>query len=170
MNVVVRPARPEDRARINEVNLLAFGQEAEAALVAGLRDGGYVRVELVAEVGGDVVGHILFSAVKIVTEGCGAAEALALAPMAVHPEHQRRGIGSRLVEAGLATCRELGHRIVVVVGHPAFYPRFGFSQGLAKGLEPFSGAAWMAIELVPGAMDGVEGTVEYPEPFRAVGA
>jgi putative acetyltransferase len=170
MNVIVRQASPVDGGRIAEVNRLAFGQVAEAALVAGLRDGGFVRVELVAEVDGEVVGHILFGAPRIMTEDGGFVQALSLAPMAVRPDHQRCGIGSRLVEAGLATCREFGHRIIVVLGHPEFYPRFGFSQRLAEGLGPFSGAAWMAIELVPGAMEGVRGTVEYPEPFRAVGA
>ena len=90
----------------------------------------------------------------------------ALAPMAVVPELQRRGIGSALVREGLRTCVERGHRIVVVVGHPDFYPRFGFSAGLAGRLKsPFSGPACMALELVPDAMESVEGEVVYPPPF-----
>ncbi|MGE3818909.1 MAG: GNAT family N-acetyltransferase, partial [Isosphaeraceae bacterium] len=81
-----------------------------------------------------------------------------------------QGSGSRLVEDGLQECRRLGHRIVVVLGHPEFYPRFGFSATLAQRLEsPFgSGDAWMARELAPGALAGVEGRVEYPPPFQAI--
>ncbi len=91
--------------------------------------------------------------------------------MAVLPDHQRRGVGSRLVADGLLACRQAGHRIVLVLGHPEFYPRFGFSADLAQTLEsPFgSGAAWMALELVPGAMAGVQGRVEYPPPFGQFG-
>ena len=167
MSPVIRPETPADHAAIREVNRLAFGGDDEARLVDALRDGGYVRVSLVAEEGGRVVGHILFSDLPIVTAG-GTVEALALAPMAVIPSHQRRGIGSMLVREGLRACREAGHRIVVVLGHPEFYPRFGFSAKLAERLRsPFSGPAFMAVELVPGALEGVEGEVRYPPPFGA---
>jgi putative acetyltransferase len=117
-------------------------------------------------VGGRVVGHILFSRVSIVTDS-GTVDALSLAPMAVMPGDQRQGIGTRLVESGLDACRELGHRIVIVLGHPEFYRRFGFSADLARNLEsPFGGGeAWMALELVPGALAGISGRVEYPAPF-----
>ena len=124
-------------------------------------------MSLVAEVDGRVVGHILFSDLPIVTPGA-TVEALALAPMAVVPAHQRRGIGSMLVREGLRACREAGHRIVVVLGHPEFYPRFGFSAKTAERLKsPYSGPAFMAMELVPGALEGVEGEVRYPPPFGA---
>jgi putative acetyltransferase len=86
--------------------------------------------------------------------------------MAVLPERQRQGIGSLLVQQGLRSCAEAGHRIVVVLGHPGFYPRFGFSSRLAERLKaPFSGPAFMALELVRGALDGVGGEVRYPAPF-----
>jgi putative acetyltransferase len=87
--------------------------------------------------------------------------------VAVLPARQREGIGSRLIEEGLRRCRELGHKIVIVVGHPEYYPRFGFSMALAEALaSPFSGnPAWMALELVPGALQGVAGSVKYPPPF-----
>jgi putative acetyltransferase len=165
MNPVVRAERPEDRPAIWQVNRLAFGQDDEARLVDELRDEGYARVSLVADQDGDVVGHILFSQLPIVTKD-GTVEALALAPMAVVPSHQRRRIGSSLVTEGLRACREAGHRIVVVLGHPGFYPRFGFSPKLAERLKsPYSGKAFMALELVPSALDGVEGEVNYPPPF-----
>jgi putative acetyltransferase len=168
MNHLIRPEATADHDAIGHVNSLAFGQDAEARLVDALRDGGYVRASLVAEQGGQVVGHILFSDLPIVTEA-GAVPALALAPMAVLPEFQKQGIRSTLVRRGLEECRQQGHKIVVVVGHPNFYPRFGFSSKLASALaSPFGGGdSWMALELVPGALAGVAGRVEYPPPFEA---
>jgi putative acetyltransferase len=165
MPFAIRPEATDDHAAIREVNRLAFGQEDEARLVDDLRDGGYVRVSLVAEEAGRIVGHILFSDLPIETPR-GIVGALALAPMAVLPDRQRRGVGSALVREGLRACTERGQQIVVVVGHPDFYPRFGASARLAERLAaPFSGPAFMAWELVPGALEGVEGEVRYPPPF-----
>jgi putative acetyltransferase len=167
MKPLIRPETSADYEAIGHVNRLAFGQDAEAWLVDALRDGGYLRVSLVAEQAGQVVGHILFSDLPIVTE-VGTVPALSLAPMAVLPEFQNRGIGSALVRRGLELCREQGHGIVVVVGHPHFYQRFGFSSKLAVQLDsPYSGReSFMAVELVPGALDGVAGQVQYPSPFQ----
>jgi len=108
--------------------------------------------------------------VAIVTK-VGTVDTLSLAPMAVLPSHQRQGIGSRLVEAGLQACRESGHKVVLVLGHPDFYRRFGFSAELAQRLEsPFGGGeAWMALELVPEALEGIEGRVQFSPPFSALG-
>jgi putative acetyltransferase len=162
---VIRPETPDDRAAVWQVNRLAFGSEGEPRLVDELRAAGYARASLLADEGGQVVGHILFSQLPIVTKR-GIIAALALAPMAVLPSHQRRGIGSSLVTSGLQACREAGHRIVIVLGHPQFYPRFGFSAKLAERLEaPFSGESFMALELVPSALDEVVGEVQYPPPF-----
>lgn len=159
------PESPADVEAIRQVNRLAFGQDEEARLVDALRDGGFVQVSLVAEREGQVVGHILFSDLPIITDS-GTVAALALAPMAVLPDFQRKGIGSELVRRGLDACGKQGHRIVIVLGHPEFYRRFGFSSDLARPLQsPFSGASWMARELAPGALDGVAGHVEYPPPF-----
>jgi putative acetyltransferase len=166
MNPLIRPEATADHDAIRHVNRLAFGKDAEARLVDALRDGGYVRASIVAEKDGQVVGHILFSDLPIITEA-GTVPALALAPMAVLPGFQRQGIGSALVRWGLDECRRQGHRIVVVVGHPHFYPKFGFSSKLASALaSPFGGGdSWMALELVPGALDHVSGKVAYPPPF-----
>jgi putative acetyltransferase len=166
--VHVRPEVAADHEAIRHVNRLAFDQDEEGRLVDALREGGWLRVSLVAERAGRVVGHILFSDLPILT-GDGTVPALALAPLAVLPEFQRQGIGSALVRRGLDECRQQGHKIVVVLGHPGFYPRFGFSAKLAAQLgSPFSGKdAFMAVELVPGALGGVAGRVQYPPPFGA---
>jgi putative acetyltransferase len=168
VTLIIRPESTADQEAIRHVNRLAFGQDEEARLVNALREGGFVRVSLVAEKAGHVVGHILFSDLPIIT-GAGTVPALALAPMAVLPELQRQGIGSALVQRGLEACRQQGHRVVVVLGHAHFYPRFGFSPKLAAHLEsPFSGSdSFMAVELVPGALAGVAGRVQYPPPFGA---
>lgn len=169
MNLVIREESPRDFHAIAEVHRRAFGQEAEAALVDGLRAGGWSRVSLVAEVEDRIVGHVLFSGITIRTETA-AIEALSLAPLAVLPAWQRRGIGSRLIADGLRRCREAGHRAVLVLGHPDFYPRFGFSAERAEPLSsPFGGgAAWMALELTPGALAGTTGRIEWPAPFLAL--
>ena len=165
MPLVIRPETPNDQDAIRHVNRLAFGQDEEAVLVDALRAGGFVRLSLVAENEGQVVGHILFSELPIITER-GVVPSLALAPLAVLPDFQRLGIGSELVRRGLDFCRRHGHRIVIVLGHPEYYHRFGFSAESARSLlSPFAGEAWMAMELVPGSLNGVSGRVEYPPPF-----
>ncbi len=165
MTPTIRRETQADFGAIGQVNRQAFGGDAEAELVDALRAEGYARLSLVARLDGRTVGHILFSDLPIVTPG-GTVPALALAPMAVLVAHQRAGIGSALVRRGLDLCRDEGHRIVVVLGHPTYYPRFGFSAELAKPLEsPYSGPAFMALELVAGALAGVGGKVEYPPPF-----
>ena len=167
MEVEIRPETREDRDAIRRVNQVAFGSDVEPNLVDALRDGGFAALSLVAELDREIVGHIVYSPVSILTKA-GTVDALSLAPMAVVSSHQRRGIGSRLVEEGLEACRKRGQRIVVVLGHPHFYPRFGFSSKLATLLEsPFGGGeAWMALELVPGSLSGIEGRVEYSPPFN----
>ena len=165
--IEIRPERPDDVAAIREVNRLAFAQEDEADLVDALRAGGFAVASLVAEDAGRIVGHIFFSRLPIEAAGR-VIEAAALAPMAVLPDRQCEGIGSALVRAGLAVCREAGIAAVVVLGHPDYYPRFGFSSHAARGLRsPFPGAgpAFMALELVAGALDAHDATVRYAPPF-----
>ena len=167
--LTIRQEAPQDREAIRLTNHLAFAGEDEAALVGRLRDSGAAALSLVAVVDGNVVGHILFSNLVIETAH-GAVGALSLAPMAVKPEFQRQRIGSALVRRGLEQCQEQGHSIVVVLGHPKYYPRFGFSTKLAENLHgPYSGEAWMALELREGALNGVCGTVRYPEAFAGLG-
>jgi putative acetyltransferase len=168
MQPTIREESTADFAAISHVNRLAFGGDDEARLVDRLRAEGFARISLVAEHDTHVVGHLLFSDLAIVTAS-GSLDALALAPMAVLPDYQSRGIGSALVRRGLELCRSRGHAIVIVLGHRDYYPRFGFSPELAQPLEsPYAGASFMALELTPGALTGVAGRVEYPPPFSEV--
>jgi putative acetyltransferase len=168
MDLIVREELPGEHTAIREVHRLAFGGDDEGRLVDALREGGFARVSQVAVDDGQIVGHILFSELPIVTSR-GTVDALSLAPLAVIPNRQRQGIGSILTLQGLRTCADRGYRIVLVVGHPEFYARFGFSPQLAQRLNsPYSGAAFMALELVPEALTGVEGEVHYPPPFQVL--
>lgn len=162
----------KDYAAIYEINRLAFGQEDEGRLVNSIRQSASFIPELsiVAFKNGRAVGHVLFSTISIETAK-DTIPALALAPVAVLPEFQNQGIGSKLITYGLRECERLGHKIVVVVGHPTYYSRFGFSPAREKGLEaPFDvpDEAFMVLELVPGTLDGISGTVKYPPAFDAV--
>ena len=159
---------PDDIPAIREVNIEAFGGPLEAELVDVLRREGLVIASLVADDRGAVIGHILFSRLLIETD-TSKIPAAGLAPMAVTPEHQRRGVGGMLVRAGLDQCRALGEQIVLVVGHPAYYPRFGFSHASTRDLRsPYDSEAFMALELHPGALQGIIGEVRYPPAFAAV--
>jgi putative acetyltransferase len=171
----IRAEKAEDRAAIWEINRLAFGGEAEPNLVDKIRkSAGFIpQLSLVAVQQGRVVGHILFSPIEIRLDDRPdqPMQALALAPMAVHPDLQKQGIGSALVRHGLEICRDLGHNLVVVIGHPDYYTRFGFTSARARGLDapfPVPDEAFLAIELVPGSLPGVKGTVVYPPAFEEV--
>jgi putative acetyltransferase len=168
-NIVVRDERPLDREQIRQVNEAAFGRSDEADLIDRLRVDGAVLLSLVAEVDNQIIGHILFSRMTVETAK-GPIAAVALAPMAVLPDHQRRQVGSELVHRGLAQLREQGERIVIVLGHIHYYPRFGFSSGKARNLSsPFPPEAFMALELSAGALEGLHGAVRYPSAFKIGG-
>lgn len=159
---MIRQARNPDHAAITELNDLAFGRPDESALIARLRGDGDVLFELVSETGGRVDGHILFSRLWADRPEMFAA----LAPMAVHPRRQGVGLGSDLVRVGLATAREFGVRGVLVLGHPTYYPRFGFAaQTAAHVAAPYAGSpAFMALALEAGAFDAPLAVI-YPEAF-----
>jgi putative acetyltransferase len=166
----VRRERPEDRAAIRQVNTLAFGRPDEANLVGALRGSGKAVLSLVAVEDERIVGHILFSPVTIDT-GDRILPALGLAPMAVVPDRQRCGIGSRLVTAGLAECRNAGYHCVVVLGHPTHYPRFGFVPASRHGIRSefeVPDEAFMILAWGEGVLDGRGGLVRYQPEFRSV--
>ena len=163
--MIIRAERDGDHPAIRVVNEAAFGGREEADLVEVLREQRAVLLSLVAEIDRQVVGHVLFGRMWIDTV-TGSVPAVSLAPMAVLPAYQRQGVGSQLIRTGLDLVRGLGEQIVVVVGHPAYYPRFGFSSETAGGLEgPFSREALMALELTPGSLQAVRGRVRYPAAF-----
>jgi putative acetyltransferase len=155
---------------VRAVNERAFGQAAEADVVDALRGRAEPFVSLVGALDGRVVGHILFTPVSIVSDD-GTTQAMALGPMAVLPALQRQGIGSQLVRAGLEECRKIGQFVVFVLGHPTYYPRFGFEPAPPKGLTckwEVSDEVFMVIELVPGALVGLRGLVRYADAFKDV--
>ncbi|WP_342515151.1 N-acetyltransferase [Sporosarcina sp. FSL K6-1522] len=170
---VIRVEQPRDFAVIKEVNDLAFGQEGESELIANLRgsDAFIPELSLVAESDKrEIIGHILFSVIHIETT-VGAVQSLALAPMAVKPDFQHKGIGSLLIKEGLKRSQELGYASVVVLGHSDYYPKFGFTLASGKGIKaPFDvpDEAFMVMELQHGALDNAQGTVQYPEAFMGV--
>lgn len=168
--IAVRRELQGDVESIRAVNKQAFGQDDEAAIIEKLRNRGALMLSLVALRNGQLVGHIAFSTV-IIEADTSSFEAVALAPMAVLPSYQRQGIGSQLVRAGLKECCHLGHHIVVVLGHPTFYPRFGFVPARAKGINcefDVPEEAWMIAELRAGALAGRAGTVRFQSEFLGV--
>jgi len=166
MEMEIRSERPEDVASIHRVNELAFGTPAEADLVDALRKDADPFLSLVAVVDGEIVGHILFTPVSVE----GACRMAGLAPMAVLPEHQNRGLGSRLVDAGLAACARLGFGAVAVLGHPEYYPRFGFEPASRHGLRSeydVPDEVFMVKELEPEALSRCRGLIRYRPEFAS---
>lgn len=164
----IRPATPADEADIAMVIATAFGQEGEARLVNELRSCGALVLEQVAvDRDGRVVGHIAFSRVT----GAGAGHRLAiscLAPISVSPDRQRGGIGAVLIRAGIDALREAGEDLVLVLGPPAYYPRFGFDAELAKKVAgPYAGAAFQALALSEAAVSALPIEVTFATPFEA---
>jgi putative acetyltransferase len=168
MKLSIRPEGKEDYSVIREINRKAFDTDAEANLIDALRKSNVPIISLVAEYNDMVVGHILFSEVTI--DGhCPNIRMSGLAPMAVLPEYQRQGIGSQLVREGIKFCRDAGYSAVVVLGHPQFYPHFGFKpSAIFKITSEFDVPAdvFMAKELQKGAMLNCSGTVRYHDAFE----
>jgi putative acetyltransferase len=162
--VKIRPAAPDDYAAIRAVTKAAFDTSTgdEAGIIEGVRAEGRVLVELVAEADGEVVGHILFNRMRTDPPLAVAG----LGPLGVAPAHQSTGIGSALSRAGIDACRAAGMEAVVVLGHPPYYPRFGFSHAAAANIiSPFAAReAFMALELKPGAL-AEPLKVDYPKAF-----
>lgn len=166
--MLVRAEAQADHAVVHDINVAAFGGTAEARLIAMLREQARPVISLVAEEDATVTGHIMFTPVSL----RGFSEPImGLAPMAVAPSRQRRGIGSALVKAGLERCKESGAVAAVVLGHADFYPRFGFVPAARLGLKCEFDApadAFMAIELQEHGLRGASGTVAYHPVFSSV--
>jgi len=165
--LIIRQETPEDAAAIRHVNEEAFGQKEEAEIIEKLRSRGVLTISLVVVQDNEIVGHIAFSPVQVELKHSSFG-AIALAPMSVLPAYQRKGIGSQLVHAGLEECRRLGHEIIVVLGHPDYYPRFGFIPAKPKGIDcefQVPDEAWMVLELREGALAERRGTVKFQPEF-----
>lgn len=169
--ITVRQEMPQDAAVITRINLAAFPGPAEARLIEALRQNDKITYSLVALINGRLVGHILFSPMEIVSSTGETFQALGLGPVAVLPDVQQQGVGSALCQTGLALCREAGHKAVLVLGHPTYYPRFGFKPAASFEIScayDVPAEAFMALELQEGALDGVSGTAHYQPEFDGV--
>jgi putative acetyltransferase len=159
--VIVRAARPDDFAAIRACADAAFGQPAEGALTEALRDSRDAVVELVAENDARLVGYVLLSRLAA------PADCLALAPLAVAPDFQRRGIGAALVSCAIEAARAQGAAAIFLLGDPAYYSRFGFSVAAAAKFETdYPKPHMMALELAPGALGALSGAIRYPAAFN----
>ncbi len=168
-DIEIRAERETDLDGVRAVNISAFETPSEANLVDTLRKQATPVVSLVAEEGDTIVGHIMFSPVSL--SGHPELLIMGLAPMAVTPEHQRKGIGSALVRAGLEQCKQLGFVAVVVLGHPEYYPRFGFSPASRFGIDceyEVPAEVFMAMELQREALSEKAGRVKYHAAFGNV--
>lgn len=166
----VREEIPSDIEKIWEVNSEAFETEAEANLVTALKNSGCTYLSLVAETKTKVVGHILFTPVEL-TGNENKLKIMGLAPMAVSSKYQNKGIGSKLVRAGLEHCQSLGYDAVVVLGHPNYYPKFGFVPSVKYGIKSeyeVPDEAFMILELTPGSLKNHEGVIKYHDAFNSV--
>lgn len=166
----IRPEQPTDFTAIHHVVAQAFqqafGSTAEADLVDKLRANGKAIASLVAEEQAQIVGHILFTEVTL-----GDATIIGLAPVAVLPSHQKQGIGALLINAGIDACRNADYTAMVVLGHPDYYPRFGFVPASRFGIKSeydVSDDKFMALELQPGALANCAGVAKYQPEFSAV--
>jgi len=163
-SVYVRIAVPQDEDAVFAVEREAFGGTVEAELVAALIAGdAYIPdLSLVAEHDGSIVGHVLFTRAR-----AGAVDAVLLAPLAVAPDWQGRGVGSALAREGLRRAAEMGFGLALVLGHPGYYPRFGFEPAEPFGIMPpypvEPSEAWMVVELTPGTLEKAAGTVRVAE-------
>lgn len=167
-NIEIRQEEKKDFEQIYTVNKLAFNQETESKLVDKIRksENFISKLSLVAIFNEKIIGHILFSKIKIAGEHI--FETLALAPMAVTPEFQKQGVGKMLIITGLKKAKELGFDSVIVLGYPEYYSKFGFERASKWNIKcPFEvpDEAFMAIELIEKSLLNKAGTVIYPKEF-----
>jgi putative acetyltransferase len=166
--IIIKEENPKDKDKIYEINKSAFGTETEAKIVDALREAGELILSLVVQIDDILIGHIAFGEVKI-DSGKQSYRAIRLGPMAVLPEHQRKGYGTKLVEQGSKILSGRGHEIVVVLGHPDYYPKFGFVPSQRYGIQceyECPPEAFMIKELKQNALKGIQGTVFYSSIFN----
>jgi putative acetyltransferase len=165
--IEIREERPDDVTAVRDLNRRAFGQDQEGNIVDALRANGAALVSLVATLNDQVVGHIMYSPVFV----GGNIQGAALGPMAVLPEHQRQGIGSKLVEAGNQKLKDAGCPFIIVVGHADYYPRFGFRPAREHGIKcewDIPDDVFMLLVLDEVKMKDVSGVTKYRHEFSSV--
>lgn len=165
----IRLEEREDMSAVYEVNISAFETPAEAKLVNKLRKEVKPIISLVAEENEEIVGHILFTPVRL--SGDPELKIMGLGPMAVIPAYHGKGIGSALVRAGLAKCKESGYGAVAVLGHTWFYPRFGFKPSVLYDIRPeydVPEEVFMILELEPDYLMDASGSIQYHPLFNTV--
>ncbi len=165
--IEIREERPDDVAAVRELNRRAFGQDQESNIVDALRANGAALLSLVATLNDRVVGHIMYSPVSV----GGNVKGAALGPMAVIPERQRQGIGSKLIEAGNQNLKNADCPFIIVVGHANYYPRFGFRPASEHGIKcewDVPDDVFMLLVLDQVKMEGVSGLAKYRDEFSSV--
>jgi putative acetyltransferase len=168
---LIREEASEDLGAIRTLNAAVFMTDAEARLVDALREHGRLSLSLVAVEDEVVVGHIAFSPITITRPDASVLPGIGLGPMAVMRSRQRYGIGTRLVRAGLERLRVAGHPLCVVLGHPGYYPRFGFERASRFGIRWERKAPdghFFVLEFTPGALSDASGVVRYSPEFAIV--
>ena len=174
-NITIRKEIPKDHNWVIELTAKAFetmpfSEGDEDKLVARLRNApGFIpELSLIAELDGLIVGHILFTPL-VIDNGQQQFESLVLGPVSVLPEFQKQGIGGKLIRAGHQKAVELGFRSVILIGHPEYYPRFGYKPASTWGIKTHyelpSDDVFMAVELTDGALKNVSGMVIFPPEF-----
>jgi putative acetyltransferase len=169
--MIIRKENIDDFEDVYRLNYLAFGnREDESKLVERIRKSEEFIPELsiVAEVDNEIIGHLLLSKATVVDYER-IFDVIVLAPIAIHPNHQKRGIGSKLIEEGIRQCRHLGFSIILLIGHPSYYPRFGFQPARKYGLElkqfEVPDEVFMVYEVEEGKLQGIRGELKYPKAF-----
>ncbi|MBC8259633.1 MAG: N-acetyltransferase [SAR324 cluster bacterium] len=166
----IRKEKDSDIDNIWRINAEAFEAEAEANLVNQLRKSGIPYISLIAEDAGEIVGHILFTPVEL-NGNQAELKIMGLAPMAVAVQHQKQGVGSQLVKEGLEHCRRQNYDAVVVLGHPKYYPKFGFMPSAKYGIKSeydVPDEVFMVLELKKGTLEKKQGIIKYHAAFKDV--
>ena len=166
----IRKEKDSDKGNIWKVNAEAFETEAEANLVNALRDSGISFISLVAEEDREIVAHILFTPVELIGDDSGL-KLMGLAPMAVLTKLQKKSIGSQLVKTSIEKCLTQGYDAVVVLGHPEYYPKFGFMPSIKFGIKSeydVPDEAFMVLELKEGSLKEKYGVIKYHTAFGSV--
>ena len=169
MTAAVRPEAGGDAEAIRAVHLAAFPTSAEADLIERLHREFDSEISLVAERGGEIVGHVMLSRMSV-SAGSRAFRALGLGPVGVLPGAQGGGVGSELIRSALAIASTLGEEVVFVLGEPEYYARFGFTaEAAAPFASPYAGPYFMALWLRPPSDLPAAGSAAYAPAFGALG-